>query len=51
MHRAFSLWTWGLLFIIGCTAFSLNLYAEVFYPIMSRFSTVTPCAHRLTTTP
>jgi len=42
LHRAFSLWTWALLFIIAFTAFSLNLYREVFYPIMSTVSTVTP---------
>jgi uncharacterized iron-regulated membrane protein len=49
MHRAFSLWTWALLFIIGFTAFSLNLYTEVFYPIMSRFSTVTPSPYDVRT--
>lgn len=42
LHRAFSLWTWGLLFIIAFTAFSLNLYREVFYPIMSTVTKVTP---------
>ena len=42
LHRAFSLWTWGLLFIVAFTAFSLNLYAEVFYPLMSKVSEVTP---------
>lgn len=42
LHRAFSLWTWGLLFIIAFTAFSLNLYREVFYPIMTTVSDVSP---------
>jgi uncharacterized iron-regulated membrane protein len=42
LHRAFSLWAWGLLFIVAFTAFSLNLYAEVFYPMMSKVSQVTP---------
>jgi uncharacterized iron-regulated membrane protein len=42
LHRAFSLWTWGLLFIVAFTAFSLNLYSEVFYPMMSKVSEVTP---------
>jgi uncharacterized iron-regulated membrane protein len=28
LHRAFSLWTWALLFIVAFTAFSLNLYRE-----------------------
>lgn len=42
LHRAFSLWTWLLLFIIAFTAFSLNLYREVFFPVMSLVSNVTP---------
>lgn len=42
VHRAFGLWTWGLLFIIAFTGFSLNLYREVFFPMMSMISTVTP---------
>jgi uncharacterized iron-regulated membrane protein len=42
LHRAFSLWAWGVLFIVAFTAFSLNLYAEVFYPMMSKVSQVTP---------
>lgn len=42
LHRAFSLWTWALLFILAFTAFSLNLYREVFYPLMSTVSQVTP---------
>lgn len=40
-HRAASLWTWALLFILAFTAFSLNLYREVFFPAMSLVSTVT----------
>ncbi|CAH1903819.1 putative iron-regulated membrane protein [Candidatus Nitrotoga sp. HW29] len=42
LHRAFSLWTWILLFIIAFTAFSLNLYREVFFPAISLVSKVTP---------
>ena len=42
LHRAFSLWTWLVLFIIAFTAFSLNLYREVFFPMMSVVSDVTP---------
>lgn len=42
LHRAFSLWTWILLFILAFTAFSLNLYYEVFYPVMKNVSQVTP---------
>ena len=42
LHRAVSLWTWGLLLILAFTAFSLNLYREVFYPLLSTVSQVTP---------
>ena len=42
LHRASSLWGWGLLIVLAFTAFSLNLYREVFYPMMSSFSQVTP---------
>ena len=42
LHRAGSLWTWALLFIVAFTAFSLNLYREVFFPVMSLVSNVTP---------
>lgn len=42
IHRAVSLWTWFILFIVAFTAFSLNLYREVFFPVMSIVSNVTP---------
>jgi len=42
LHRAGALWTWGLLFIIAFTGFSLNLYEDVFEPAMSAVSEVTP---------
>ncbi len=42
LHRAFGLWAWGLLFMLAFTAFSLNLYREMFYPMMSLVSEVTP---------
>lgn len=42
LHRAGGLWTWALLFVIAFTAFSLNLFAEVFYPAMSKISRVSP---------
>lgn len=42
IHRAFGLWTWMILFVLAFTAFSLNLYGEVFRPLMSKVSTVTP---------
>ncbi|MDV2985109.1 UNVERIFIED_CONTAM: PepSY-associated TM helix domain-containing protein [Methylobacteriaceae bacterium AG10] len=49
LHRAASLWTWGLLFVLAFTAFSLNLYREVFYPVMSTVSQVTPTPFNLRT--
>lgn len=49
LHRALSLWTWGLLFVIAFTAFSLNLYREVFFPAMSLVSDVTPGPFELRT--
>ncbi len=42
LHRAGGLWTWGLAFVIAFTGFSMNLYAEVFEPIMTMVSDVTP---------
>lgn len=42
IHRAFSLWTWALLFILAFTSFSLNLYREVFWPAMTAVSQPTP---------
>ncbi len=42
IHRAFGLWTWLLLFTLAFTGFSLNLYRELFYPLMSMVSQVTP---------
>ncbi|MFC0388294.1 PepSY-associated TM helix domain-containing protein [Muricoccus vinaceus] len=42
IHRAFGLWTWALLLVLAFTAVSLNLYREIFYPVMSTVSRVTP---------
>lgn len=42
IHRAFGLWLWGVLFTVAFTAFSLNLYSEVFYPALSKVSKTTP---------
>src|SRR5215217_3832552 len=36
IHRAFGLWLWGVLFTVAFTGFSLNLYTEIFYPVMSK---------------
>jgi uncharacterized iron-regulated membrane protein len=44
IHRAFGLWTWLLLFVLAFTAFSLNLSREIFLPLMSLVSDVTPDA-------
>ena len=42
LHRAGGLWVFGIILIIAFTSFSLNLYREVFYPLMSTVSTTTP---------
>jgi uncharacterized iron-regulated membrane protein len=42
IHRAFGLWFWVLLFILAFTSFSLNLAREVFHPLMTKISSVTP---------
>lgn len=42
IHRAFGLWCWTLLLIVAFTGFSLNLFREAFYPMMSLISKVTP---------
>lgn len=42
IHRAFGLWTWGLLLLIAFTGFSLNLYQEIFVPVLRTVSTYTP---------
>lgn len=42
LHRAASLWTWLLLLTIAFTGFSLALYKDVFFPVMSLVSRVTP---------
>jgi uncharacterized iron-regulated membrane protein len=47
LHRAFGLWTWVLLFVIAFTAFSLNLYFEVFSPLMKKVSSYTPTPYEL----
>lgn len=42
IHRAFGLWTWGLLFMLAFTSFSLNLWREIFYPVLSTVAEVSP---------
>lgn len=49
IHRAFGLWFWIVLFIVAFTAFSLNLNREIFYPILSTVSEVTPTAFSVRT--
>jgi uncharacterized iron-regulated membrane protein len=41
-HRAIGSWIWLLLFCMAFTGFSVNLYREVFYPVLSTVSQVTP---------
>jgi len=42
LHRAGGLWVWAIIIVVSFTSFSLNLYREVFYPVMSKISTTTP---------
>jgi uncharacterized iron-regulated membrane protein len=42
LHRAGGLWVCAIILIIAFTSFSLNLYNEIFYPLMSKVSTTTP---------
>lgn len=42
LHRAFSLWTWALLFMLAFTSIYLNLYSEIFRPVLSAVSQLTP---------
>jgi uncharacterized iron-regulated membrane protein len=42
LHRAGGLWTWGLSLVLAFTAFSMNLYSEVFIPALSLISDLTP---------
>jgi uncharacterized iron-regulated membrane protein len=42
LHRAGGLWTWGVLFTVAFTAVSMNLHFEVFRPVISLLSDVTP---------
>lgn len=49
LHRAGGLWIGALILIIAFTSFSLNLYNEVFYPLMSKVSTTTPGPYQMLT--
>src|SRR5690606_34170100 len=42
LHRAGGLWIWCIILVVAFTSFSLNLYREVFYPVMSLVSQTTP---------
>lgn len=42
IHRAGGLWVWGVILVLAFTSFSLNLYRELFYPLMSLVSQTTP---------
>ena len=42
LHRAGGLWVWLVIIVVAFTSFSLNLYREVFYPVMSLVSRTTP---------
>ncbi len=42
LHRAGGLWVWIVLLILAISSVSLNLYSEVFKPVVSWFSPLTP---------
>ena len=42
LHRAGGLWIWCVIVVVAFTSFSINLYREVFYPVMSKISVTTP---------
>ena len=42
LHRAGGLWIWPFIIVIAFTSFSLNLYKEVFHPMLSLVSKTTP---------
>lgn len=42
LHRAGGLWIWAIILVVAFTSFSLNLYREIFYPVMSLVSQTTP---------
>jgi uncharacterized iron-regulated membrane protein len=42
LHRAGGLWAGAIILVISFTSFSLNLYNEAFYPLMSKVSSTTP---------
>ncbi|BEP33511.1 PepSY-associated TM helix domain-containing protein [Variovorax sp. V59] len=42
LHRAGGLWMWALIIVIAFTSFSLNLYKEIFHPMLSLVSKTTP---------
>lgn len=42
LHRAGGLWCWGLLLILAVSGASFNLNREIFQPIVSFFSPITP---------
>ncbi|VCU71752.1 hypothetical protein PIGHUM_03842 [Pigmentiphaga humi] len=48
LHRAFSLWLWGLLLVVAATSWTLNLSTELFRPMLGAVSSLTPdpFAHR-----
>lgn len=41
-HRALGLWLWLCLFTLAVSGFSLNLYREIFHPVLAAVSQVTP---------
>jgi len=42
LHRAGGLWLWGVLLMLAISGVSFNLHKEVFEPVVSVFSRITP---------
>lgn len=42
LHRAGGLWTWIVCLILAVSSVSMNLYSEVFKPVVNWFSPITP---------
>ncbi len=42
LHRAFSLWLWGILLVVAATSWTLNLSTELFRPLLASVSELTP---------
>lgn len=42
IHQAFGLWTWVVLLTLAVSGVAMNLHQEIFRPVLSWFSELTP---------